>query len=156
MNRLAKLASKKTLRVAGLISWTSADGIDVAIVDIGPRGVKLKAFATVSYSSKLRREVMKLCDPETARIDDLCRLNFALGEAFASALIAVAKRRRCSMSKPGSGYPSPLSLEKSTFGAVLASSEISKYSAFSTPAKLAYSRPSSLRVKVFSTFTLSL
>ncbi len=55
-------------------------------------------------------------------------------------------------------YPFPLSVppEKSTFGAVRASSLISKYSAFSTPAKLAYKRPSSRRVNVLSNLTVSL
>ena len=87
----------KTLRVAGLMSGTSADGVDVAIVDITGRDVTLRAFATVPYSPALRRDVLKLCDASTARVDDLCRLNFALGETFASALIKVAARRRIAL-----------------------------------------------------------
>ncbi|HUV38192.1 MAG TPA: anhydro-N-acetylmuramic acid kinase [Planctomycetota bacterium] len=92
MKTLAKLASKRTLRVAGLMSGTSADGVDVAIVEVGPRGVRTKAFATVPYRAALRRDVLKLCDPKTARVDDLCRLNFALGQTFAEALVRVARR----------------------------------------------------------------
>jgi len=83
------------------MSGTSADGVDVAIVDIGPRdrgprgheiGVRLRAFHTFPHPAALRRRIFAIFDPETARVDDLCRLNFALGEAFASALIRLCRR----------------------------------------------------------------
>jgi anhydro-N-acetylmuramic acid kinase len=83
------------------MSGTSADGVDVAIVDIGPRdrglrgheiGVRLRAFHTFPYPASLRRRIFAIFDPETARVDDLCDLNFALGEAFASALIRLSRR----------------------------------------------------------------
>jgi len=76
-------------RVAGLMSGTSADGVDVAITDIGPRGVEVVAFGTVAYPASLRRRIFRLFDPGTARIDDLCHLNFVLGEVFAGALLRV-------------------------------------------------------------------
>ena len=89
------------MRVAGLMSGTSADGVDVAIVDIGPRdrgprgheiSVRLRAFRTFPHPAALRRRIFAIFDPETARVDDLCDLNFALGEAFASALIRLSRR----------------------------------------------------------------
>ena len=48
---IEKLAKKKKLRVAGLMSGTSADGVDVAIVDIKDNGhaVDLIAFKTFPY-----------------------------------------------------------------------------------------------------------
>ena len=83
---------RRRLRVAGLMSGTSADGVDVAIVDIGPRGVKLLAFETFPHPPALRRQIFGLFDPGKARIDDLCHLNFVLGEAFAAALVRLARR----------------------------------------------------------------
>ena len=83
---------RRRLRVAGLMSGTSADGVDVAIVDIGPRGVKLLAFETFPHPLALRRQIFALFDPASARIDDLCHLNFRLGEAFASALMRLARK----------------------------------------------------------------
>jgi anhydro-N-acetylmuramic acid kinase len=74
------------------MSGTSADGVDAAIVDIGPRGVKLLAFETFPHPPALRRKIFALFDPAKARIDDLCHLNFVLGEAFASAVIRLARR----------------------------------------------------------------
>ena len=84
--------SKKTLRVAGLMSGTSADGVDVAIVDIGPRGVRLVAFDMFEYPPALRRRVLALCDVRTARVDEICHMNALLGEVFAAAVIELCAR----------------------------------------------------------------
>jgi len=92
LKRIAQLAEKSPLRVAGLMSGTSADGVDVAIVDLGPDGVELLAFDTFPYPPALRRSVLELCDPQAARVDDLCHLNFVLGEVFASALLELANQ----------------------------------------------------------------
>jgi anhydro-N-acetylmuramic acid kinase len=84
---IAKLACKEPLRVAGLMSGTSADGVDVAIVDIAGRDVRLLAFDTFAYSAAMRRSILALCRPETARLDELCHYNHALGEVFADAVV---------------------------------------------------------------------
>jgi anhydro-N-acetylmuramic acid kinase len=89
---LANLAAKGRLRVAGLMSGTSADGVDVAICDVRPGRADLLAFATVPYPRRVREAVFRLFDPAAGRIDDLCHLNFALGEVFADALLKTAAR----------------------------------------------------------------
>lgn len=94
MTLLSRLAAKKILRVAGLMSGTSADGVSVAIVDIGKRRLALRAFDTVPYPSRLRSEVLRLSEPGRVCVDDLCHMNFVLGEVFASALRTVASRNR--------------------------------------------------------------
>ena len=78
--------------MAGLMSGTSADGVDAAIVDIAGRTVKLLVFETFPYPAGIRRAVLDLCRPEAARVGDICHLNFVLGEIFASALIELAKK----------------------------------------------------------------
>ena len=90
MNAWAKLAGRRKLRAAGLMSGTSANGVDAAILDAGPRGIKLLAFQTFPYPPALRRAVLDLCRPETGRVDDICHYNFVLGEVFAEALIRLA------------------------------------------------------------------
>lgn len=92
MNRAAKLGARRRLRVAGLMSGTSADGVDAAIVDIARGGAAVLAFETFAYRPALRRELLELCRAETARVDDICRLNFALGEVFAEAVVKLAAR----------------------------------------------------------------
>jgi len=74
------------------MSGTSADGVDVAIVDIRGRKVDLLAFETFPYSAGMRRSILALCRPETARVDDICHLNHVLGEFFASAVITLCEK----------------------------------------------------------------
>jgi len=96
-NLIAKLASKHKLRVAGLMSGTSADGVDVAIVDIRGRDVRLLAFEVSPYSSALRKEILNLCRPETARLDGICHYNHVLGEVFAEAVIKLCDKSGISL-----------------------------------------------------------
>ena len=90
---LLKLRRKSTLRAAGLMSGTSADGVDAAVIDLAPGGAGVLAFDTVPYAPSLRRRIFDLFDPAAARVDELCHLNFVLGEVFAEALIGLARRR---------------------------------------------------------------
>ena len=95
---IAKLATKTTLRVVGLMSGTSVDGVDAAVVDITGRRVKLLAFEMVPYPPALRKRLFALFDPATARIDERSCLNFAVGEAFADAAVRLAERNRIALS----------------------------------------------------------
>jgi anhydro-N-acetylmuramic acid kinase len=83
---------KNRMRVAGLMSGTSVDGVDVAIVDIDGGKVRLVAFDVFAHKPALRREILSLCDPAGARIDLICHLNHVLGEVFADAVIKLCNR----------------------------------------------------------------
>jgi len=95
--RIRKTASKDNMRVAGLMSGTSADGVDVAIVDIAERKVHLRAFEMFSYPPALRAEILRLCRPESARLDNICHYNFVLGEVFADALVKLCSKSGISL-----------------------------------------------------------
>ena len=84
----------KTLRVAGLMSGTSADGIDVAIVDISPSRLDVVAFETIAFAPTTRRDIFRLFLPKTSSVDLICRMNFSLGEAFADAVIQTCRKSR--------------------------------------------------------------
>ena len=94
---IAKLAAKKTVRTAGLMSGTSADGIDVAIVDIRGRRVDLVAFDVFPFRPALRRAILALCRPESARLEDICHYNHVLGEIFAEAVVKLCKSHNVSL-----------------------------------------------------------
>jgi anhydro-N-acetylmuramic acid kinase len=68
------------VRVAGLISGTSVDGVDVAVVDID-EGIQVVATRTVPYPAEVRDAILTISDVPT-----VSRLNFLLGELFAEAL----------------------------------------------------------------------
>jgi len=97
-NRIREIAVKKKLRVAGLMSGTSVDGVDVAIVDITGQKVRLLAFDIFPYPTALRREILRLCSPESARLDDICHYNFVLGEVFSDAIIKLCHKSGITLS----------------------------------------------------------
>lgn len=93
MRAAADLARKDPRLVVGLISGTSADGIDAALVEIAGAGLdarlRLVAGLTVPFAPEDRDELFRMFDPPTATVDRLCRFNFRLGELFADAALAV-------------------------------------------------------------------
>ena len=91
-NRIARLADKRKMRVAGLMSGTSAEGVDVAIVDIDERIIRLVTFDVFPYQPALRKGIFKLFQPESAQLDDICHYNFVLGEVFADAVIKLCRK----------------------------------------------------------------
>ncbi len=103
--------------VAGVMSGTSADGINVALVKVsesagqgsrsgsvaagGSRGrgrprhpIKLVGHAEYSYSHKVRAAVLGAMNAASARVADLARLDFVLGELYADAVLATERRFR--------------------------------------------------------------
>ena len=77
------------------MSGTSADGIDAVVVEITDNGrqtaVREIAFATYPFPRKYKKILLQNSDPETARLDDLTRLNVLIGELFADAAEKIAK-----------------------------------------------------------------
>jgi len=88
---------KRQMRVVGLMSGTSADGVDVVVVEIDRGKVRLLAFETFAYPAVLRRRILDLCRPESARLDDICHYNFVLGEVFADAVTKLCSKSGISL-----------------------------------------------------------
>ncbi len=89
--------------VAGVMSGTSADGIDVALVRIAPRqsrrcparpSITLLAHETFPYSPPLRRAVLHAMNATATSTAELARLHWRLGLAYAEAVAATIKRHR--------------------------------------------------------------
>jgi len=77
----------------GLMSGTSADGIDVAIVDLPKDGEwKLLGFHEQPFPPDLRRQILDLGRPETGHVDAICRMDAVLGEWLASAALEACQR----------------------------------------------------------------
>lgn len=77
--------------VVGLMSGTSADGIDVTVVRLDGAPPRLDwtilTHINVPHPPQLREEIFACFRPETGSVDRICRLNFRLGEAFAEAAL---------------------------------------------------------------------
>ncbi|RNB84025.1 anhydro-N-acetylmuramic acid kinase [Brevibacillus nitrificans] len=95
MDQPAKLLdyrSKKEHLLIGLMSGTSLDGIDAALVAIRTNDegeiedVALREFYYMPYSDELREWVMSLCSVETARVDQLTAVHYGLSEWYAYAV----------------------------------------------------------------------
>jgi len=56
--------------------------------------VKLEHFREYEYPPKIRSVVRELFDPKRARIDDICRYDFILGEVFAAAVLRMLQETR--------------------------------------------------------------
>jgi anhydro-N-acetylmuramic acid kinase len=88
---------KKSMIVAGVMSGTSADGIDVAVVRISqterwaPK-IKLLAHDAFAYPAGLRRKVLAAMNAQAISTAELARLNWRLGLEYADAVQTTAKK----------------------------------------------------------------
>ena len=89
MREFYELLKKDKKHVIGLMSGTSVDGIDAAIVEIIGHSletaVNLIAFETFPFPPDVPQRILALCQPDTSRVDDICEMNFYIGYLFAEA-----------------------------------------------------------------------
>jgi anhydro-N-acetylmuramic acid kinase len=94
--------SAKAMTVAGIMSGTSADGIDVALVRILPRiaqgkqrpSVKLLAHEGFAFPAALRRAILAAMNASATSTAELARLNWRLGLAYAEAVTATLAQHK--------------------------------------------------------------
>src|SRR5205809_6850868 len=82
--------------VVGLMSGTSVDGIDAAVVSVEQADdtlqVRVLAYSESPIDDTLRERIHTLFDPERSRIDEVCEVNVLIGEAFAAAAQAALRQ----------------------------------------------------------------
>src|SRR6266481_991484 len=93
----------KSKLVLGMMSGTSADGIDVALARISGAppnlNARLLSHASVKYPPELRKEILRVAEQRPLIAGALSQLNFRLGELFAGAAIAACRHFRVALSK---------------------------------------------------------
>ncbi|PGA27893.1 anhydro-N-acetylmuramic acid kinase [Bacillus thuringiensis] len=81
--------------IAGVMSGTSLDGIDVALVHIDGSGVDSKVelihFTTVPFCNDMKNDIQQALSIENSNVQLICSLNFKLGLRFANAVKEVCK-----------------------------------------------------------------
>jgi anhydro-N-acetylmuramic acid kinase len=73
------------MRVAGIMSGTSLDGIDVAVIEIRGRRWKLAASSFTPYPQAVREAILSVSNAVT-HTASIARLHFLLGELYAEAV----------------------------------------------------------------------
>lgn len=92
MAELVRIARAPTRTIVGLMSGTSLDGIDAALVDVSGSGrdtrVALRAFETFPFPDGVRERVL---DTLRGSVRDVCEVNRQLGDVFAEAALRLAR-----------------------------------------------------------------
>lgn len=82
--------------VVGLMSGTSVDGIDAAVVDVTTSEdalhVRVITYREAPIDVRLRERIHTLFDPAQSRIDEVTQVNVLLGEAFAEAAASALRQ----------------------------------------------------------------
>lgn len=98
---IVKLLSQPSKLVVGLMSGTSLDGIDVAIVRIEGSGlmskVELLHYEGIPYDDSLREKLKEICTEDQSDTPSVCAMNFYLGHRFAEAVVKVVRNAGLSM-----------------------------------------------------------
>ncbi|MEG2110009.1 MAG: anhydro-N-acetylmuramic acid kinase AnmK [Clostridium sp.] len=85
----------------GLMSGTSLDGVDAALVEIKGSGINTKVnlleFLTLDLDEEVKKEIKEACLEDKSSVHGICSLNFKLGYIFASAAKAVCKKANVNM-----------------------------------------------------------
>lgn len=82
------------MRIVGLMSGTSADGVDAAIIDVVKNKVKVLAFETYPYPAVLRKSILEIGEQKLCTPGDISNLNFLIGEVFVEAVIRLCKKSK--------------------------------------------------------------
>jgi len=93
VQRLIELNTKQEKNVIGLMSGTSLDGVDTALIKIFNSGKDTEIepinFITIPYSNELRNRILKNSRPGRGTVDEICRMNFLVAEYYVSAIYKI-------------------------------------------------------------------
>ena len=127
-----------TMLVLGMMSGTSADGIDVALARISGAPPSLNArllgHASAKFPPALRKEILRVAEQHPITAGELSQLNFRLGEIFAEAALTACRRFKVS--------PRRISLVGSHGQTIFHQGRLTSYSGAPTGSTLQIGEPS--------------
>lgn len=95
-NRLLNIAGKDRRKIIGLMSGTSADGVDAALVSVEGAGkasnIEVIAWDMYPHDPEVRDEVIAVASGKECDAGHIAVLNFLLGHAFADAAVELCRK----------------------------------------------------------------
>lgn len=99
-NRIMELINKPARLVIGIMSGTSADGVDAALCRITGHGtgagIEQLGFVFRPFEEDIRNEILRLAAGKPASAADFCRMNFLLGRLYAEAAMELCEQQKLS------------------------------------------------------------
>jgi anhydro-N-acetylmuramic acid kinase len=88
-------------RIIGLMSGTSADGVDAAVVDVWGKGLstrfRMTAFESVPYPKRTRQLILSFLNASGITVAEISQLNFLIGHLFAEAVMHCCRRHHIAL-----------------------------------------------------------
>ncbi len=98
MKKYASFFDKTDKTIIGVLSGTSVDGIDVVLTKIHGSGVttniKVIDFETYPIESRLKKLILKCSSKQDSNVEDICKLNFIVGDLFAKSINKLISRNK--------------------------------------------------------------
>jgi anhydro-N-acetylmuramic acid kinase len=94
-----KRSGRNSALALGIMSGTSADGIDVALVRFSGSKAALVDFAAIPFSPQVRNAILQMGEGRPVTTGEISQLNFLLGEVLAAAALAACKKFRVAPSR---------------------------------------------------------
>lgn len=88
MNKLKSILKKKSRKIIGLMSGTSCDGIDLALIEIDSDGKHFNFLGGYhkSYTKTQRSTILNCLDPQQSKVKDISQINFYLAHIWSKAI----------------------------------------------------------------------
>ncbi len=103
MENFESLVNKSTRTVIGALSGTSVDAVDLVLVRIKGKGkltkIKISDFKSYPINKKLKEHILSLSSAGKIKTEDLCRLNFVIGNLFSECINKFIIRNNLTASK---------------------------------------------------------
>ncbi len=100
MDQLIQLHKKSTLKIIGLMSGTSCDGVDLALIEIKGSGVqtefKLISSYHLPYSRQQKSGILAMIEQERISLREISQGNFYLAKLWAEAIGNMLKKEKIS------------------------------------------------------------
>ncbi|HMQ67782.1 MAG TPA: anhydro-N-acetylmuramic acid kinase [Ignavibacteria bacterium] len=98
MKKFVNLVNKTGRVVIGVLSGTSVDGVDVVLLKISGKSsdskIKVIDFKTYPVRAELKKFILKCSSENSVNAEDICRLNFMIGNLFADSVLKIIKKNK--------------------------------------------------------------